>query len=118
MSVIVAVKENDVIYFGADSQTSTGRKRRNYLNETAYKVVKLDNDILVGFCGRVASRQIILSMKEVFVLDENGCLTKEHIVKQIVPKLVDKMEQICDEESGSIDVSILLAHKDKLYKIT
>ena len=118
MSVIVAIKEKDVIYLGADSQTSSGRKKHTYLNETAYKVVKLKNEVLVGFCGRVAARQTILAMKDVFTLDENGGLTKKHIVQQIVPKLLDKMEQIGDEESGSLDVNILLAYKDNLYKIT
>jgi ATP-dependent protease HslVU (ClpYQ) peptidase subunit len=118
MSVVVAIKENGVIYMGADSQTTAGKRKRNHLNEMAYKVVKLDNGVLVGLCGRVAARQTILSMKNVFTLDEQSELTKRHIVKEIVPKLVDKMEQIGDEESGSLDVSILLAYKDKLYRIT
>ena len=74
--------------------------------------------MLVGFCGRVAARQIILSIKDVFTLNEEGKLTKKHIVREIVPKLVDKMEQIGDEESGSLDVGIMLAYKDKLYRIT
>ena len=118
MSVIVAIKENDVIYLGADSQRSSGRNKHTYLNETAYKVVRLENDILVGFCGIVAAKQAILAMKEVFTLDENCELTKKHIVNQIVPKLLDKMEQIGDEKSGALDVSILLAHKNKMYEIT
>ena len=118
MSVIVAIKENGVIYMGADSQTTAGRRKHNNLNETAYKVARLDTGILVGFCGRVAAHQTILSMKDVFTLDEQGELTKRHIVKEIVPKLVDKMEQIGDEESGYIDVGIMLAYKDKLYRIT
>ena len=118
MSVIVAIKENGVVYLGADTQTSAGRKKHNHLNETGYKIVRLDNGILVGFCGRVASKQVILAIKEIFTLDENDTLTKKHIVKEIVPKLVNKMEQIGDEESGSLDVSILLAYKDKMYKIT
>ena len=118
MSVIVAVKENGTIYMGADSQTTAGNRKKNHLNETSYKVVRLDNGMLVGFCGRVAARQIILSIKDVFTLNEEGKLTKKHIVREIVPKLVDKMEQIGDEESGSLDVSILLSYKDKLYRIT
>ena len=118
MSVIVAIKENGVVYMGADSQTTAGRRIYSYLNETSFKITRLDNGILVGFCGRVAAKQAILAMKDVFTLDEYGGLTKRHIVKEIVPKLVDKMGQIGDEESGALDVSILLAHKDKLYKIT
>lgn len=118
MSVIVAVKENGVIYMGADSQTTMGSRKTNQLNETSYKVVRLDNGILVGFCGRVAARQTILSMKDVVTLSEEGTLTKRHIVKEIIPKFVDKMQQIGDEESGSLCVGIMLAHKDKLYRIT
>lgn len=118
MSVIVAIKENGVVYMGADSQTTAGRRKYSYLNETSFKIARLDNGILVGFCGRVAARQAILAMKDVFMLNEYGGLTKRHIVKEIVPKLVDKMGQIGDEESGALDVSILLAHKDKLYRIT
>jgi ATP-dependent protease HslVU (ClpYQ) peptidase subunit len=42
MSVIVAVKENGTIYMGADSQTTAGNRKMNHLNETSYKVVRLD----------------------------------------------------------------------------
>jgi ATP-dependent protease HslVU (ClpYQ) peptidase subunit len=118
MSVIVAIKENGVVYMGADSQTTSGRRKRNGLNETAYKITRLENGMLVGFCGKVAAKQAILSMDDVFVLDKEGGLNKKHIVKKIVPKLVDKMQLIGDEDSGALDVSILLAYKDKLYRIT
>lgn len=118
MSVIVAIKENGVVYMGADSQTTTGRRKRNILNETAFKITRFENGMLVGFCGRVAAKQAILSMDDVFVLDKEGGINKKHIVKEIVPKLVDKMQLIGDEDSGALDVSILLAYQDKLYRIT
>ena len=117
MSVIVAIKENNVVYMGADSQTSAGMRKRSYLNETGFKIVRLANGLLVGFCGRVAAKQIIMSMDNVFTLDESGELTKRHIVKNILPKLVDKMQDIGDEQSGDLDVNILLAHKGNLYRI-
>ena len=62
MSVIVAIKENGVVYMGADSQTTTGRRKLNDLNETAYKITRFENGMLVGFCGRVAAKQAILSI--------------------------------------------------------
>ena len=117
MSVIVAIKEDGVVYMGADSQTTAGMRKRSYLNETGFKIIRLENGMLVGFCGRVAAKQIIMSMDDVFTVDENGELTKRHIVKQILPKLVDKMQDIGDEQSGDLDVSILLAHKGNLYYI-
>lgn len=118
MSVIVAVKENGAVYMGADSQTTAGRRKYSYLNETSFKVTRLNNGILIGFCGGVSAKQTIMAIDGLFTLNAQGELTKEHIVKEIVPKLVDKMEQIGDEASGALKVSILLAHKDKLYRIT
>ena len=117
MSVIVAIKENGVVYTGADSQTSLGKRKHKYLNEVGYKVHRLDNGMLLGFCGRVASRQAILAMKEIFTLDENGRLTKEHIVKNILPELQDRIGEIAGEECASIEVSILLIYKDEMYQI-
>lgn len=117
MSVIVAIKENGVIYMGADSQTTAGRRKFNKLNETAYKVTRLKNGMLVGFCGSVSASQTILSMQDVFTLNEQGGLTKKHIVNHIIPKLVGNMDKFGDDENGELGVSVLLAYKDKLYRI-
>lgn len=118
MSVIVAVKENGVVYLGADTQTTAGAIKQKCLSESSFKIVKLKNGILLGICGKVSARQIILSDSDLFTLDENGQLTKAQIVREIIPKLIDKMEQIGDKESGDLDVSLLLAYKDKMYRIS
>ncbi|MBE5731842.1 MAG: hypothetical protein E7353_02300 [Clostridiales bacterium] len=117
MSVVVAVKENGVVYMGADSQTSAGSYKEYFLNECGFKIFRLENGILASFCGNVGSKHTICSLENVFTLDENGNLTKRHIVNNIIPKLVAEMNKIGNEETGKIDVSILLAHKDSLYKI-
>jgi ATP-dependent protease HslVU (ClpYQ) peptidase subunit len=114
----VAVKENGVIYVGADSQSTAGRRKFAVLNESGFKVVRLDNDILVGICGSASAGQMITSLTNVFTLDENGVLTKKHIVNEIIPNLIDHFEEIGIEERGDLEISLLLAHKDKLYKIT
>ena len=116
MSVIVAIKENDVIYMGADTQTTAGRRKYNSLNETEFKIKRLDNGILVSYCGSVAAGQAVPN--DIYTLDSNGELTKKHIVKNIIPKLINKMEEIGDKKNGEMNVSILLAFKDKLYRIT
>ena len=117
MSVIVATSENGVVYMGADTQTTVSINRVNRLCEASHKIVRLENGMLVGFCGRVAVKQTLLSLEDVFVLDERGELNKKHIVETILPTLTSKKESIGDE-NGNMCVSILLAHKDKLYKIT
>lgn len=115
MSVIVAIKENGVVYMGADTQSTAGNAKQNFLNETAFKIVRLNNGMLIGFCGKVITRQAILAVKKTFVLNQEGGLDKKHIVREIVPKLVE----IADLEGvDTINGSLLLAYKDKLYEIT
>ena len=118
MSVIVAVKENGAVYMGADSQTTTGRRKFTRLSESFHKITRLKNGILIGFCGKVVVKQRILSMNDLFTLDSEGKLTKEHIVKNIIPKLSSQIEEIGDEKTGALDVSMLIAHDDSLYRIT
>ena len=37
MSVVVAIKKDGVVYMGADTQTTSGIQRRNYLKESNLK---------------------------------------------------------------------------------
>ena len=117
MSVIVALKENETIYMGADTQITAGNKKENGLNESSFKISKLDNDILVGFCGNLSQKQKILSVKNLFCLDKNNELSKRHIVQSIIPKLIEIVSSSENKEC-SLLVSILLAHKNNLFKIT
>lgn len=118
MSVIVAVKENGVVYMGADSQTTSGNKKLNSLNEAFHKIIRLKNGILIGFCGKVAVKQKMLSTKDLFTLNDEGKLTKEHIVKRIIPKLASQIEELSDERQGEIGGSMIIAHEDSLYRIS
>ena len=118
MSVIVAIKENGVVYMGADAQTTTGSFKSVSTGAASVKISKLKGGILAGFCGKVASKQEILATDGIFTLDSEGRLTKEHIVRHVIPKLLDKLDVFGDEETGELAVSILLAHKDSLFHIT
>ena len=118
MSVIVAIKENGIVYMGADTQATMGNKKENLLNETAFKIVKLNNGILVGFCGSYKIKQEILSDESIFTLDENKTLTKHHIVNHIVPKLSKWLKKFDKNEALEIGVDFLIAHNDNLYQIS
>lgn len=113
MSVIIAVKEQDTIYFGFDTQTTTGRNKNNYLNETMFKVIKLDNKILFGFCGKVSLKQRILTKLSELNIERNKQLTKKYIVNNIIPILTNELD---DDEK--IELSIIIAHNDKMYSIS
>lgn len=119
MSVVVAVKENGVVYMGADSQITIERDKeiKHTLNDSSFKIRKLNNGILVGHCGDVQSAERIFSNQDILTLDENGMLTKKHIVTNIVPKLLEIIDEIGDKKKGIIDVTLILAYKESLYKI-
>lgn len=115
MSVVVAVKEDGIIYMGADTQATGGMSKTNKLHEPEYKLIKFENGIIVGFCGRIASVQQLIYRDDIFTLDENNQLTKSHIVKNIVSKLIKMVDKIGNDDR--LNISLLIAHKDKLYQI-
>lgn len=118
MSVIVAIKDGDAVYMGADSQRTTQSSRVDRgFNESYFKINRLGSGMLVGFCGSVKCKQIVLSVPNIFTLDKDGQLTKKHIVREIVPRLVELFDQISDNR-GEADLYIMLAHKDRLYTIS
>ena len=117
MSVIVAVKENDVVYMGADSQTSIGGNKIHVLNESGFKIVIQENGVLVGMCGDVGGHNAVTTQKNFVSLDENGSLTKKHIVNEIIPKLLNPNLKIYNEKKQDLSISLIIAFRDKLYKI-
>ena len=116
MSVVIAVKENGVIYMGTDTQVTSGNKKENELNKNSFKIALLDNGLLVGVCGNYGLKQQIIADKSIFTLDENNMLTKQHIVKNIIPKLSYWVKK-SDTNNTELEVSFLLSHKDNLYFI-
>ncbi|MBO7345205.1 MAG: hypothetical protein J6U92_04630, partial [Clostridia bacterium] len=64
----------------------------------------------------------VIANSDIFTLDKNGKLTKKHIVKEILPKLLsvlDKADMIVEEDGDTIHskVVIFLAYKDVLFEI-
>ena len=119
MSVVVCIKEGDTVYLGADTQTTLGsRKKLHFINETGFKIKRTDEGILLGACGAVQTTQFLYADPDIFRLNENGELTKEWIVNEIVPKAWKKMkeEKLLDED-GYLESIFLLAYKDKVYQI-
>lgn len=118
MSVVVAVKENGRVYMAADTQTTGGHFMRRDLNEIGFKIKRLDNGILLGLCGSVRVEQVIAYTEGLFTLDENGELTKEHLVSETMLKLYEALdERGLLKSNGRMDSSILLAYKDKIFQI-
>lgn len=123
MSVIVAIKKNDKIYMGTDTQVSCGSRKWGALNEENRKIRRFENGILLGAVGSQRGAMLVSSHPEIFTLPEDGRLTKEHVVTKIVPeitKLFREADQI-ERNKGRIPrwpCTFLLAHGDTLFEIT
>ncbi len=122
MSVVIAIKKNDRIYMVADTQTSCGDRKNNYLGEQSRKITRFENGILLGHTGRVHNCQIVVAHPEIFTVPEDGVMTKKHIVQNIIPKLFKlyreyDMREKEDGEPARMGESFLLAYKDKLFQI-
>ena len=117
MSVIVAIKSENVIYMGCDTQTTSGKDKENKLQESTFKISKLRSGMLVGICGKVAAHQSVCDDESVFEI-ENGELTKKEIVNNIIPKIKAKLKDIAGDtsENERMPISIILAYKDKLFE--
>jgi ATP-dependent protease HslVU (ClpYQ) peptidase subunit len=123
MSVVMAVKQGNRIWLGADTQSTRGTDKYNQLSPHDFKVTKLDNGVLLAMTGETASSQVILAHPEWFTIDEKKSLTKEYIVTKIVPKIYEAFdaEELLEREGrGTPPItkcSILIAYKDKLFEI-
>lgn len=120
MSLVVAYKRNGIVYMGADTQSSKGSTIDRTLNESGFKITRLSNGILIGVCGRVKGHQRIVAQKKWFNVQDGEVFDKRYIVKNIVPELSVLMKGIKDDKDSrndSMEVSILIAWRDKMFKI-
>jgi ATP-dependent protease HslVU (ClpYQ) peptidase subunit len=121
MSLIIAYKKDDVIYLASDSQsTSSNYDKYTSTNPEFAKLTMLDNGIIVGRTGRMSYNQQIVYSGAI-TLDDNGELTREHLVLNVIPKLLKiKKEWINDNgarDNSDVSSTLVLAHKDKLFLV-
>ena len=122
MSILIAYKKDDTVYMGTDTRTIVNDHKKNELCGCNLKIQKLANDMLLGITGERLERQTLIAYSEIFTLDKNGKLTKKHIVKEIVPRLIAVLEEekLMIEKEGEfpyMQAQIILAYKDTMYEI-
>ncbi len=122
MSVVIAVKQGDRIWFGADTQATRGTDRYNQLAPNDFKVTILGG-MLLSITGETRIAQFIQAHPEWFTVDEKKGLTKEHIVTKIMPEIYEGLN-----DAGLLEISergtpptmnctIFLAYQDKLFEL-
>lgn len=126
MSLVVAYKKDGIVYMGADTQVTSGNGSEKVycLNRDSLKIKLMPSGILMGRSGKVNVLQHIWAHPEWFTVPEDGVLTKRHVVNNIVPKIYhhftehNLFENDGKEDPLNAEIALLLAHKDKLFRIT
>ena len=114
MSILIAYKKGDTVYMGTDTRVIVNDCKRSDLCKCNYKIQKLDNGMLVVITGERKARQTLFAYSEIFSLDNRGELTKQHIIKEIIPRLLFLLEKedLLVKNEGElpyVKVAILLA---------
>lgn len=125
MSVIVAIKENDKIYIGCDSQATKGGTRTTLKNKNNYKVWKVigvDN-CLMASVGALRDACVIRTMDN--LITEYNIYKKQicysFVVNRIIPDIIERLQDVHYLKKSDVfecmDSSYLFAYENKLYYI-
>ena len=125
MSVVVAIKEGNKVYIGADSQVTKGGTRTTLKNPNNYKVWRVEGvkHCIMGHVGNFRDTNIVRCMDRL-VTDYNvfcGHVGYEFVVKKIVPDIVDELKRYGmikdDKYVEHLDSEFIFAFRDQLYLI-
>lgn len=125
MSVVVAIKRDNKIYIGADSQVTKGWTRSSLSNPNNYKVWKVDgvDNCLMAHCGTVSEANVI-KVAEKLVPEVNvlkNTVDFKCMVKNVVPSIFKELKNAnfeCSRDGHpAMHSEFLFAYKDKLFNI-
>ena len=124
MSVVVAVKEGNKIYVGADSQVTCGSTRTTLANPNNYKIWKVGNTdhCLMAHVGMVrdANRVRLLDFISDYDVYKDS-INYRYVVENVVPAIVESLDnaKFIDKNKleNGIDSFFLFIYKDRIYSI-
>ena len=126
MSVVVAIKENGKIMFGADSQCTKGSSRRSLSNSNNYKIWKVlgAENCLMAHVGLVREANVVrVAQGLISELDQlKDSVDFSFVVRRLVPALFDELSAYGilkkEDDIPYFDSSFLFAYKDRLFYIS
>lgn len=126
MSVVVAVKDGNKIWIGADSQCSNSYSKKTLSNKNNFKIFKPkdDKNLVIGYCGTVRDMNIFSCVDS--YIDELTKLKNEVNFKYMVNTVVPKLFKILNDNDRTIkdpkvlpnlESQLIFACKDKIFEI-
>ena len=126
MSVVVAIKDGNKVFIGADSQVTKGGTRTTLKNPNNYKIWKVDDspNCLMAQVGNLRDANVVRLMSN--IIDDYdefyNRVNYRFVVKFLVPEIVKTLKeagflQTSDNFVDYMESSFLFAYKDKLFNI-
>ena len=125
MSVVVAIKENNKVYIGVDSQVTKGGTRTTLKNPHNYKVWRVPGapHCLMAQVGNFRDSNVVRLMDRL-VTDYNifrQHVDYEFVVKKVVPDIVEELKKYGmlkdDKYIECMDSAFIFAFENQLYMI-
>ena len=119
MTVIVAIEKEGVVYMGADTCTSCGKRKENEAKGEFGKIMAFPNGLFVGISGLVRAHQLLTAHTELFSFADDK-LTKDGIIRSFLPRMIALFKEKKEMEEDDIDlpVLLLLAKDSDLFVVT
>lgn len=124
MSVVVAVKEGNKVFVGADSQVTSGGTRTTLKNPNNFKIWKVGEtkNCLMAHVGHVREANVIrlLDIVDEYDVYKNR-IGYQYVVKKVIPAILRGLEDARIIKSGEIvevmESSYLFIYKNHLFHI-
>ena len=123
LSLVIAVLHEGVVYYGADSQTTSDKLKFSATDEEKGKIRILPQEIVIGNVGKVRTSSILWLHDEWFQFPDGIPFTKETLLERVVNpyyrELAKVEKDLTNESFGvkSLPSSFLIGHKDRVYLI-
>ena len=121
MSVVIAIKENDRIYFGCDTQVTVGQLKYNQVPMNTEKVTLTKSGIIVGCVGKLKDHQRFLrlpALQEPWPIASFDTQTIMH--KLINPWVESTMLYASDDDLTGVyemNTTFVLGYYNRLFSI-
>ena len=117
--MIIAIKHNGNIYFGADSQRVMSRMKTYNFNESNYNVWKNENleNGLIASVGQKRDRDIVYTSN---VIQKNYWLTHKYVVRVFTQNIINELiefKRIKPDDGIEMKSRFMIAQKDKLFVV-
>jgi len=113
MSVVVAICQDGVVYMGADTATTKDAGRRSYALGPLAKIMRMEDNVLVGSTGSAVVKQLLMGHPELLRWGDEG-LDRRWFSTEFIPHFREVCQEMGWATDGVLDNDLFVAQGGKL----